>query len=121
MSLVAPGSPKKPVQEVSQEQYRERNRLVCFGFCSFLLGLATAIYLGAVAQARFQEIPVWLSAIASIGATVVSVVAVYWVSQTLKATREALVLTQEMAIDQKRIGEAQIRPFILFEREFYVR
>ncbi|WP_122077007.1 hypothetical protein [Pseudophaeobacter sp. EL27] len=119
MALKSRGSPKVPAEVSDQEKYQARNRLVLFTFVAFFLGFITALYLGAAGQTDLQKIPAWLTAIASTGATAISLVAVYLVYQTLEATRETLVSTREMSKDQRRIGEAQIRPFLLFEGQFF--
>lgn len=119
MSLIAPGAPKKQEKEPDRRAFQERNRLVLFTVTAFLVGLLAALHLGAVARADFKDVPGWLTAIASVLATGTSVIAVYLVFQTLRATRETLDITQEMTRDQRRTGEAQIRPFILFKRERY--
>lgn len=106
MSLIAPGAPKKPEKEPDLRAFQEQNRLVLFTFSAFWVGFLTAMYLGAVAQADFDDVPGWMTAIASVLATGVSVIAVYLVSQTLLATKETLDSTREMAGDQKRIPNA---------------
>lgn len=50
----------------------------------------------------------WIMAFLSLAAVVVSGSALYWVNETLKATRQ-------MAVDTRRIGEAQVRAYLTIE------
>ncbi|WP_139103238.1 hypothetical protein [Pararhodobacter sp. CCB-MM2] len=91
------------------------NRLATCVVVSAGGGFVLAIYLGAFAKAELREVASWVTALAAVASVMVAVVAVMYVSQTLKATRETLDATRDMAREQSRIGDSQIRPYIVFE------
>ena len=98
-----------------QKDYTSQNRLVVFTAIAGMSGFIFAMYLGAFSKSAFLQIPPWLSAMASILATAISAIAVFLVAKTLRATRETLEASREMANDQRRIGDAQTRPYLLIK------
>lgn len=111
---------------------KNKPKMVSFGVAlgiavaSLLLGFVLAGYaawaltwVSGWRNVTFQavkEIPPWVSALTAVVAAAISAYAVYLVSKTLQATRETLNATQEMAADTKRIGHAQLRPWVLMKR-----
>lgn len=97
------------------EKQDRRNTFVVGVVGGVLIGLICAMLLGLIKYSNKADegITSWIQSLSGITATLVSVYAVYLVSQTLKATQETLQTTQRMADDQKRIGETQIRPWLL--------
>jgi hypothetical protein len=91
------------------------NRLVASVVASAGGGFVLAIYLGAFAKADMREVASWVTALAAVSSVMVAVAAVIYVAQTLKATRDTLDATRNMAREQTRIGDSQIRPYIVFE------
>lgn len=91
------------------------NRLMTSVVASALGGFVLAIYLGAFAKADMKEMASWVTALAAVVSVMVAVAAVIYVAQTLKATRDTLDATRKMAREQTRIGDSQIRPYIVFE------
>jgi ABC-type nickel/cobalt efflux system permease component RcnA len=92
------------------------NRLVTCSVVSAGGAFVLAIYLGAFAKTEMRELASWVTALAAVASVMVAVVAIMYVAQTLKATRDTLDATRNMAIEQTRIGDSQIRPYIVFER-----
>ena len=92
-----------------------------FFLCGFVIAayLSWAIsWLDGLEGTRFRtfkEIPPWISAATSIMATLISAFAVYFVAETLRETKKTLSATIKMATDQKRIGDAQIRPWVMVD------
>lgn len=97
------------------EKQDRRNTFVVGIVGGVLIGLISALLLGLIRYSSKADegITSWIQSLSGIIATLVSVYAVYLVSQTLKATQETLQTTQRMADDQKRIGETQMRPWLL--------
>lgn len=93
-----------------------RNQLLVAVVASCLVTLVLAAYLGAYSSADFENLTDWLAVIIAACAAGISLYAVVQVSKTLLATQQTLKLTQEMAADTKRIGDAQIRPWVLVDR-----
>lgn len=91
------------------------NRLVTGVVTSAGGGFVLAIYLGAFAKAEMREVASWVTAFAAVASVMVAVAAVIYVAQTLKATRDTLDATRNMAKEQTRIGDSQIRPYIVFD------
>ncbi|MGS4916316.1 hypothetical protein [Mameliella alba] len=91
------------------------NRLVTSVVASAVGGFVLAIYLGAFAKAEMREVASWVTALAAVASVMVAVAAVIYVAQTLKATRDTLDATRNMAREQTRIGDSQIRPYIVFD------
>lgn len=92
-----------------------KNQVTTAVVAAALVGFVGAAYLGAFSSTSLKELPPWISALTAAVATLISAYAVYLVAQTLKATRETLDATRQMAEDQKRIGDAQIRPWVLVD------
>ncbi len=92
------------------------NRLVTCFVASAGGGFVLAIYLGAFAKAEMRELASWVTALAAVASVMVAVAAIMYVAQTLKATRDTLDATRNMAAEQTRIGDSQIRPYIVFEK-----
>lgn len=86
----------------------QRNQLLAFLVGGFLLGFVVALYLGAFSGNQYEKLSNWVSVL-------IAAVAVVLVAQTLKATRDTLTATQQMAKDQSRIGNAQIRPWLVVD------
>lgn len=85
-----------------------------------LAGIAGAVaVLGAVGIIRineWKEVPEWMQGVSSVVATAVSILAVWLVARTLKETQHALAVTQRMADDQAKIGDAQTRAWVYVDR-----
>lgn len=101
------------------EKHDRRNTLTVGIVAGLLGGLILAMILQVFDVGKLKDVPAWLQGISAIFATLVSIYAVYLVSQTLQATRqtldqanETLKVTQQMAEDQKEIGDAQTRPWV---------
>lgn len=92
-----------------QAKFEARNRLVLFTVAAALGGFVAAMYVGVFTNSDFKEIPPWVSALASTGATLVSILAVVLVARTLQATRDTLDATREMATEQKTHGDEQLK------------
>lgn len=92
------------------------NRLVICSVFSAGSAFVLAIYIGAFAKSEMRELASWVTALAAVASVMVAVVAIMYVAQTLKATRDTLDATRNMAMEQIRIGDSQIRPYIVFER-----
>ena len=90
-----------------------KNTLVVGIFAGCMLGFILAMLAGAFGVGTIQSVPAWLQGVFSGFAAFVSVYAVFLVSETLQATRKTLDTTQAMAEDQRKIGNAQTRPWIL--------
>lgn len=107
-----------PEEEPSEEKPADnlhRNQLAATALASCLLTLVLAAYLGAYSSADFENLSDWFAVIIAAGAAGISLYAVLLVAKTLKATQETLKATQEMAADAKRIGDAQLRPWLLLD------
>lgn len=105
---------EEPKQD-KQADNLHRNQLVATALASCLLTLVLAAYLGAYSSADFENLSDWFAVIIAAGAAGISLYAVLLVAKTLKATQDTLKATQEMAADTKRIGDAQLRPWVLVE------
>lgn len=102
------------VDEARRSKERlHRNQITTASIVAVLTSFVVAAYLGAFAKSELNEIPAWVSALTTVVATLISAYAVYLVGQTLKATRETLEATRQMAYDQKNLGDNQIRPWVL--------
>ncbi|MDT1063082.1 hypothetical protein RM190_14490 [Paracoccus sp. CPCC 101403] len=104
-------SPDDEAQRLREQLHR--NQIITAVIAAALVAFVVAAYLGAFSRTEFKEIPDWVSALTSVVAAAISAYAVYLVARTLEATKETLKATQEMAADTKRIGDAQIRPWVL--------
>lgn len=85
-----------------------RNQVLTAVIAAALVGFVVAAYLGAFSTTSLKEVPAWISALTAVVAAVISAYAVYLVAHTLDATRQTLRET-------KRIGDAQLRPWVLVE------
>lgn len=83
-------------------------------FAGAIIGFLTALFSGAMGLTAITDAADWLQGISSVLALLVSVYVVTQVAKTLSAT-------QEMAEDQRRIGNAQIRPWILAGKPSIIR
>lgn len=90
-----------------------KNTFVVGLFAGCMVGFILAMLAGSFDVGTIQSVPAWLQGVFSGLATLVSVYAVFLVSETLQATRKTLDATQAMAEDQRKIGNAQTRPQIL--------
>lgn len=90
-----------------------RNQLISSLFVGVLSGFIFAIYLGAFSSKDYENVTDWLAVLVASVAAGISLYAVRLVARTLKATQDTLAATVQMANDQRRIGNAQIRPWVL--------
>lgn len=98
----------------SKERSRlHRNQLVFCTTAGILIGIVLAAYLGAFSGKDFENLSDWIAVLVASVAAGISFYAVRLVAHTLKATQDTLATTIQMAEDQKRIGNAQIRPWVL--------
>lgn len=95
--------------------FRVNNTLVVGLFAGCMIGFLLAMFAGAFDVGMMKEVPPWLQGVFSGLATLVSVYAVYLVSQTLQATRDTLTATSQMAEEQKKLGDAQTRAWVLVD------
>lgn len=99
-----------------QQKQDRRNTLAVGLFAGAMAGFILSMLLGAFNVGKMGNVPGWLQGVFSGMSTLVSVYAVYLVSQTLKATRDALDATIEMAADQKRFGDSETRAWLFAEQ-----
>lgn len=107
-----------PAMKINNEIERdriERNRLVLAVFIALCAGLLLAMVFGALPDVALKT-DEWVAVSIAAIAAGISGYAVYLVNQTLEATRKTLEVTQAMAKDQKRIGDAQTRAWLLIEK-----
>ncbi|AZB70172.1 phage holin family protein [Cereibacter sphaeroides] len=108
------------MKNASEERdFSARSALTLGAVAGALVGFLIAMALGAFSVGQGDDVTEWISAVTSIAAVLVSLIAVVLVSQTLKATQDALKETRamsesqdRMAADQRYIGISQTRPWI---------
>lgn len=91
------------------------NTIVVAAVAGVLAGFILCLLAGFFNVGQISAVPGWLQGVSGMVAVLVSVYAVYLVSQTLKATRDTLEATKAMANDQRMIGIAQTRAWLLVE------
>lgn len=90
-----------------------RNQIILCTFGGVVFGFILAAHLGAFSDEKYANVTNWLAVIVASVAAAISFYAVRLVAKTLKATQDTLSATVQMANDQRRIGNAQIRPWVL--------
>ncbi|SCY34939.1 QueT transporter family protein [Paracoccus tibetensis] len=89
-----------------------QNMLIVGLFAGCMIGFILSMLADAFRVGELKEVPPWLQSVFSGLATLVSVYAVYLVSQTLKATQDTLTATKDMAAQQAETNIAQTRAWL---------
>lgn len=97
----------------SSKTFETQNTIVAGVTVGAMLGFALAIWFGAITTGEGSKFTDWIQSTAAVSASIISAVAVVLVAKTLKATRDTLDATRIMAEDQKRIGDAQTRAWVM--------
>lgn len=107
-------APKNESADSSKDKtFETRNTIASAATVGAMIGFVIALWLGAISVGETSKFTDWIQSTAAVAASGISALAVVLVAKTLKATRETLDATRIMAEDQRQIGDAQTRAWVM--------